>query len=105
MFHEEKKIYEACRSYGAPDVTKIRAQRYALYPAILRHGPRNITRSAYNNTIANSGKLDVSALVCQCFPQFAIVCQSFPQFAIVCQSLPQFAKVCHSLLKQKHQVC
>ena len=26
----------------APNVTKIRAQRYALHPVILRHGPRNI---------------------------------------------------------------
>ena len=32
------------RTYGAPNVTKIRARRYALYPAILRRPPRNITR-------------------------------------------------------------
>ena len=31
---------------GAPNVTKIRARRYVIYPVILRHGPRNITQSA-----------------------------------------------------------
>ena len=38
--------YSVWRAYGAPNVTKIRARRYGLYPVILRHGPRNITRSA-----------------------------------------------------------
>jgi hypothetical protein len=33
-------------SYGAPSVTKIRVRCYALYPAILRRRPCNITRLA-----------------------------------------------------------
>ena len=32
------------RPYGAPNVTKIRARRYGLYPVILRHRSHNITR-------------------------------------------------------------
>ena len=47
-----RTLHVVCvRLYGVPNVTKIRAWRYELYPVILRHISRNITPGRLVNVI------------------------------------------------------